>query len=224
VRNFKMTKVVDTLKKISPDLKHIKLDKKQSDTFPELLKVLQCHAQSTDYMIQFFKESLVSNCTCKGCMNGLFKPVRMPRTIYDNVMAFPMPMPIPKPIDASESFTELHYLSFKDAQMLPFTNKQQPSLASTALRLVARQRKTTTNRQLPSSRVVSGPIITKLKNKSNFKIGVAFKVRGVVECRNCHKPRCIYSHSAISQMKPPVQPPSLDDISNEPVTPQQVHQ
>jgi hypothetical protein len=40
-------------------------------------------------------------------------------------------------------------------------------------------------RQLSTSRVAQGPIITKLKNKSNFKIGVAAKVRGVVQRKNC---------------------------------------
>jgi hypothetical protein len=46
-----MDKVVDILKKMSPDLKHIKLDKKASERFPDLLKVLKCHTLSTDYMI-----------------------------------------------------------------------------------------------------------------------------------------------------------------------------
>ena len=135
-------------------------------------------------------------------------------------MAFTMPMPIPKPIDASELSTNLHYLSFKDAQKLSFTNKHQPSLASIAMRAETRQRKITTRRQLSSSRLAQGPIITKLKNKSDFKIGVAQKVRGVMECMNCHKSRCIYSHSAISQMKRPLPPPSIDDIASEPVTSQ----
>ena len=66
-------------------------------------------------MIQFLKESLVSSCTCKGCNKGLFKPVRMPRAIYDNVMTFPMPMPIPMTASLSEITTALHYLSFSDA-------------------------------------------------------------------------------------------------------------
>jgi len=84
VYNFKMAKVVDTLKKISPHLKFIKLNKKQTKTYPELVDVLKCHAQSTDCMIRFSKESLVSNCTCEGCKRGLFKHVRMPRPICDN--------------------------------------------------------------------------------------------------------------------------------------------
>jgi hypothetical protein len=39
----------------------------------------------------------------------------MPQPIYDNTMAFPMPMPIPKLIDVSEITIDLHYLSFQDA-------------------------------------------------------------------------------------------------------------
>ena len=226
VRKFKMGKVLDKLKAIDPNLKHIKLDKKHGEAFPDLLHVLKCHAQATDYMIQFFKEPLVSNCTCEGCNKGLFKPVRMPRTIYDNVMKFPMPMPIPKPASLSEITTDLHYLSFSDAQLLPFTNEHQPSLAAATLRAAAKQRKAVTTRglPLPPSRVVSGPIITKLKNRPNFKIGVSYKVRGVVECKNCHKPHCIYSHAAISQMNPPLPPPTLDDTQSEPVTAREVQE
>ena len=55
--------------------------------------------------------------------------------------------------------------------------------------------------------------ITKQRNKSNFKIGVATKVRGVVVCNNCRKPRCIYSLSAVSHMKPLLRPSSSNDTS-----------
>ena len=51
---MQMDKVLAPLKKISPLLKHIKLDKKKAEAFPELLTVLQCHTQCTDFMIQFF--------------------------------------------------------------------------------------------------------------------------------------------------------------------------
>jgi hypothetical protein len=111
-----------------------------------------------------------------------------------------------------------------DAHKLPFTNKHQPSLASIALRAEAKRRKTSASRQLSASRLAQGPIITKLKNMSNFKIGVAQKVPGVVECNNCHKPRCIYSNSATSQMKPPLPPPSNEDTTSEPVTSQHVQE
>ena len=71
--------------------------------------------------------------------------------------------------------------SAKHAQKLPFTNEQQPSLATTILRAAARQKRKDLTRHLPASRVnASSSIITKLKKKTNFKIGVALKVRGVV--------------------------------------------
>jgi hypothetical protein len=44
------------LRKICPSLEHIKLDKKKSQAYPDLLKVLDEHTQSTDYMIQFWKK------------------------------------------------------------------------------------------------------------------------------------------------------------------------
>jgi hypothetical protein len=119
-------------------------------------------------------------------------------------------MPIPKPIVAGDK--EIEYMSFADAHTLPFTNEHQPSLAVTALRAATRKKKASIREQLPSSRLRVFPSamnITKLKNKSDFKIGVAAKVRGVVECNNCKKPRCIYSSSALSHIQPPLPPPRL---------------
>ena len=66
-----MDKVLEPLKGISPLLQQIKLDKKKAEAFPDLLKVFECHTQSTDCMIQFFKEPLVDNCKCKGCTEGI---------------------------------------------------------------------------------------------------------------------------------------------------------
>jgi hypothetical protein len=155
----------------------------------------------------------------------IFKPVRMPRPIYDQVQAFPTPMPILKPADVSEISTDLHYLiSFQEAHILPLTNKHQSSLASVALRVVDREKKKVASRQIPTSEVAQDPIITKLKNKSNFKIGVATKVRGVVKGKNCHKPRCIFSQSAISEMQLPLLPRSLEKTPSEPPTPHQMHE
>jgi hypothetical protein len=131
-------------------------------------------------------------------------------------------MPIPKSADVSEITTDLHYLSFRDAQLLSFTNTHQPSLTSIALRVVAREKKAASSRYLATSRVAQGTVTTKREIKSNFKIGVAVKVHGVVECKNCHKPHCIYSQLAISQTNPPLPPPSLDDTPSEQLTSQQV--
>jgi hypothetical protein len=43
--------------------------------------------------------------------------------------------------------------------------------------------------------------ITKLKNKTAFKIASPSRFRGVVDCKSCLKPRRFYSYSALSQMK-----------------------
>jgi len=61
---IKMEKVVEKFKIIDPKFKDIKLDKKKSEKFPDILQALKFHSQSTDFTIKFFKESLVSNCTC----------------------------------------------------------------------------------------------------------------------------------------------------------------
>ena len=41
-----------------------------------------------------------------------------------------------------------------------------------------------------------------MKNKSPFKIATTLRACGVVDCKSCLKPRCIYSLFVVSQMKP----------------------
>ena len=99
------------LRKISPLLQHIKLDKKKPKSFPELMLVLKNHTQSTDFTTQFFYQPLIENCNCKACSeNIIFEPVRMHVSVYEKVKHYPMPMTIPKPIAI-----DLHYMSFADA-------------------------------------------------------------------------------------------------------------
>jgi hypothetical protein len=196
--------VLRSLQRISPSLEHIKLDKKRVEEFPDLVHVLKGHSQSTGCMIQFFKEPVNKNCTCKGCITGIIKLVRMSRAVYDKVMELPMPMPILKPAEILYKEADLHYLSFADAQKLPFNNKYQPSLEVTAKWFAATQKKKATGQAMLGSRFTSTIVVTKLKNKASFMIGVATKVRGVVECNQCAKPRCIYSQSALSNMRPPL--------------------
>jgi len=195
-----MIKMLRPLKSISPSLQHIKLDKKSAESFPEVVKVLECHAQSMDYIIEFFKEPLIESCACKGCTNDLFKPIRIPRQVYEKLMKFSMPMPILKQIEVGDKSIDLQYPSFVDAQVLLLTNKFQPSLESTIyLRVAAKKKKSVANKQLGASRCALAPNIEKLKNTSCFKIGFASRVRGVLGYNNCMKPRCIYFLSAISQ-------------------------
>ena len=217
-----MDKVLEPLKGISPLLQHIKLDKKKAEAFPDLLKVLECHTQSTDCMIQFFKEPLVDNCKCNcncNCTEGIIQPVRMPQAVYQKVMRFPMPMPNPKPAEAGDGSTDLHYLSFTDAQRFAMANEHQPSLAAAALRTAAaaaaKKKQVIARSGLASARVTSSLAanVKLLKNKSGFQIGITNRVRGVVSCNTCLKPRCIYSQSAISQMKPPLPPANPDNTA-----------
>ena len=51
---MQMDKVSAPLKKINPLLEHIKLDKKKTEAVPELLTVLKCHTQCSDFMIRYF--------------------------------------------------------------------------------------------------------------------------------------------------------------------------
>jgi hypothetical protein len=106
-------------------------------------------------------------------------------------MDFRMPMPIPRHVGVFDKDSDVEYMTIEDARKLPFTNKHQPSLAATTLRIASRK-KVAAPKNLPASRTPTASLITKLKNKSNFKIGVAWKCRGVVECQTCHKPRCIF--------------------------------
>jgi hypothetical protein len=192
------------LKSINPSLQHIKLNKKRAESFPDLLKVMECHTRSTDYMIQFFSEPLIENCACKGFSNGLFKPVRMPRQVYEEVIKYPMPMPILKPIAIGENISYLQYLSFAEARQHPFTNKFKPSLETNNLRIAAKKKKKAATQKLASSRCALAPNIERLKKKTCFKIGMASRVRGVVGRNDYINPRCIYSFSAIFNMKVPL--------------------
>ena len=160
-----MSKVLRSLQIISPSLEHIKLDKKRVEEFLELVQVLKGHSQNTDYMIQFFKEPVNKNCTCKGCTTGIIKLVRMPRVVYDKVMELPMPMPILKQAELLDKEADLYYLSFAHAQKLPFTNKNQSSWEVTAKRVAATQKKKATDQAMRGSQFTSAIVVTKLKKK-----------------------------------------------------------
>ncbi len=132
-------------------------------------------------MIPFSKEPLIESSVCKGCTNGVFKPIRMTRQVYDNVMKFPMPMPIIKQVEVRDKSSDLHYLSFADAQVLPFTNKFQPSLEATTLSVAAKKKKTVASTYLGASRCAWAPNIEKLKNRNCFKMGDAKMLQESVE-------------------------------------------
>jgi hypothetical protein len=127
-------------------------------------------------------------------------------------------MPILKPARIGDTVEDLHYMSSEEAQVLLFTSEHQPSLKATTLRIAAaaKKREAVARSKLGAARVVItlSHNITKMKNKTAFKIAIAARVRGVVECKSYLKRRCIQSQSAVSQIKPPSPLVTLDSLAN----------
>jgi len=98
-------------------------------------------------------------------------------------------MPIPKPTRIGDTVENLHYMSFEEAQVLPFTSKHQLSLKATSLRIatVTKRREAVARSKLGVERSATtlSNKITKLKNKAVFKIAAAQRVRGVVDYKSC---------------------------------------
>jgi len=87
-------------------------------------------------MIQFFKHSInTEHCICKACSAGIIKQVRVPPSVYNKVKDFSMPMPFPKSLVMGD--VDRHYMTFAEAQVLPFTGEHQPSLVKFAARIAA---------------------------------------------------------------------------------------
>ncbi len=81
-----------------------------------------------------------------------------------------MPIPIPKLASIGDTSKDNHYMSFEEAQLLPFTVEHQPSLKATTLRFVddAKTRDAVARSKLGAARVATSLSnnITKLKNKT----------------------------------------------------------
>jgi hypothetical protein len=56
----------------------------------------------------------------------------MPQSVYNQAMELPKLMLIPKPKVLGD--INLHYMTFAEAQLLPFTGEHQSSLKKSALR------------------------------------------------------------------------------------------
>ena len=219
-----MKNVLEMLQRIEPSLKEIKITRKQAPgAYPELMKVLKNHSRASDYMIQFVKEPLVSSpngCDCKACELGLFESLRMPREAYDKVHANLFPLPIPEERSGTPG-GELRYRSLEDTMKLPFTDDHQPS--KQARRAALEQQKQVSiagqgdahPKKRHSRKKVGGvatiervivPSIASTTQKApvrkNFALGHLTRIRGLVQCMECHKPRGIYSLFAPANMKP----------------------
>ena len=104
---------------------------------------------------------------------------------------FAMPLLITKPPSTAE-ISDLHYMSFEEAVMHPFTDEHQPSL----------QNIRRTNMVFVGD-VAIGDRDTRSSESEANKLTQSKCILGVVSCKDCMKPRCIYSATLPNRMKPP---------------------
>ena len=131
---------------IQPGLPELKITRQNADSqYSELMNVMKNHIRSSDYMVQYFKKSLVGPCDCKACQLGLWEPLRMPESVYSELAtSMKMPLPIPDlasltadvelPLD-SKFEDRMTYLPLTKAMLLPFTDEHQPSKMARAAKL-----------------------------------------------------------------------------------------
>jgi len=126
---------------------------------------------------------------CLKSLLGMFSPLIMSLKAYlELVNSYVMPLPIPKPQDMLRS--NLHYVSFEEAVMQPFSDEHQPSLK-------IRRREENLSRD-----VALGSRDTRATEAEQNKLTQSNFTRGVVKCKDCMKPRCLYSVTSPSMIKP----------------------
>jgi len=214
----------------------VSVTRKQRERFHVLEKVLKNHAISTPYMVQ--KSSINGdNCECATCALNIWKPsVIQDPTLYQQVQKMRMPTPIPKAAPEGGQSDKLSYMSFEDCSLQPFTIEHQPSM-------VAKQKaKEASFHESPGGRGGRGrrggrgsrggrtgrggrvdtaqPEMHDNCLEISTPGGAPFHLqlaRGTVQCKECAKPRVIFSLRAPSKMQPShtseEQPPSKADIA-----------
>ncbi len=132
----------------------------------------------------------------------------MPLDAYKNIYALPLHIPQPPPTIRQPG--DLYYMSLEEAMRIPFTAEHQPSLELRRYRSCD-----TTNHEGVALIGRERSILDAAKAIKTFN---AHHVRGVVECEECMKPRCLFSVDAPSQIKPATgidgREPSKEDIKS----------
>jgi hypothetical protein len=149
-------------------------------------------------------EHVTLPCECIACSEGLFSPLGMPLSAYKEISALPLPIPQPPPATGLPG--DLHYMTLDEAMKMPFTAEHQPSLE---VRRARSQNTTAHDGVALAGRERSTVDATRAKTL------VVNHVRGVVECKDCMKPRCLFSVVAPNRMKPASidgREPSNDEI------------
>ncbi len=129
----------------------------------------------------------------------LFVPLRhvftaKPLAAYEelhNKFALPLPLPLQTSLAVN---IDLHCMSFEEAVLQPFSDVHQPSFHN-------RRR----NDNLVVGDVALGNRETcYLESEQYNKPAHGRFIREVVNCKDCMKPRCLYSETSPSRMKPVV--------------------
>jgi hypothetical protein len=151
------------------------------------------HTQGSAYFRQFFKRPLVADCDCVACSSQMFGPMIMPLAAYEELHNnFSMPLPIPKPASVA-IVSDPHYMTFDEAVKHPFTDVHKPSLQ---------------NRRRNNNTVVGGNVslgereIRTSSEAETNKVTQGKCIRDIVSCKDCMKPRCLYSAILPNRMKP----------------------
>ena len=102
-----------------------------------------------------------------------------------------MPLPIPKPASAN-GIPDPHYMTFDEAVKQPFTYEHQTSLQTSRIK----------NSIVVYGDVSLGERETKTSSKAETnKVTQDKLIRGLVSCKDCTKPRCLYSAISPNRMK-----------------------
>ena len=121
----------------------------------------------------------------------------MPEAAY-NVLHkdYAMPLPIPKPVPENAPRGDLHYMSLDEAVKLPFTDEHQPSKMKNARTYVVLEDGVAVRAASASKNGDEGSELC----PPGLLVGQ--NVRGVVFCKECEKPRCIFSKRAPQLLEP----------------------
>jgi len=115
----------------------------------------------------------------------------MPLEAYEELVNnFAMPLPIPNP--PIPRHTDLHYVSYEEAALLPFTDDHQPSLQSRRQEWAL----------APGGEVSLGDRELRGDASKHHKLMQTKFLRGLVKCKDCMIPRYMYSLSSPNRRKP----------------------
>jgi hypothetical protein len=179
---------------------------------PDLQRILDNHTIASPYMIQYFKSPRHAPCNCYPCRKNLWPmPIVQDSDMYWQMQNTVIPLPIPNAGKPSK------YLPLEEAEQLPFTAEHEPLLVAKKATRAAKDSNADgagRGRGRGRGRGASGRkrkerdealppnacYIEYVGGGEQYHGNIA---RGAVTCKDCCKPRVIFSISAPRNMVPP---------------------